>query len=207
VTARLAAIGVPGRIGDALAEGTLIETPAVAAARSWLKTKAGILVLSGTVGCGKSVAAAWLLANNFSVEVPRLAGVEPSDWTPPPLRTWRTGAWVAAAALVEASDFAPEFWKPIRKAELVVIDEAGAERLDAKGRALGNFTELLRRRYDDGRRTVVTTNLPPAEWQRVYCESDGGRFRDRLAEAEVDFGRSPVVALTGPSMRGRGRTT
>lgn len=196
----LEAVGVPERVARSLAPGTFRDTEPVEVARAWRATRSGVLVLSGTVGCGKSVAAAWLLDHNVRSEQVPLVGMEPIERT-----TRLSGAWVAAAALVEASDFAPEFWRPLRRVELLVVDEAGAERLDAKGRALGNFTELLRRRYDDGRRTVVTTNLPPAQWLRLYTEGDGGRLRDRLGEAEADFGRPVVVALTGPSLRGGGR--
>ena len=192
----LEAIGVPARIRAALASDAFLDTEPVRVARAWRETRAGILVLSGTVGCGKSVAAGWLLANNERHEVLRLTSGEEI-----PQVSRLTGAWVAASSLVEASDFEGAFWKPLRRVELLVVDEAGAERLDAKGRAVGNFTELLRRRYDDGRRTAVTTNLPPAQWLRLYAEGDGGRLRDRLAEAEADFGRTPVVALKGPSLR------
>lgn len=194
----LEAAGVPARVAAALGPATFRETEPVQAARAWRSTSAGLLVLSGTVGCGKSVAAAWLLDRNERTDQLQLVGLDPVSQT-----KRLTGAWVAAAALVEASDFAPEFWRPLRSVHLLVIDEAGAERLDAKGRALGNFTELLRRRYDASLRTVITTNLPPAQWLRVYAEGDGGRLRDRLAEAEDDFGRPSIVALTGPSLRGR----
>jgi len=188
--------GVPSRVAEALAECAFFETPAVVAARAWRATSSGVLVLAGPVGCGKSVAGAWLLENNTRTETLRCEGMEPIEQT-----TKLSGRWVAAAALVEASDFSVEFWSPLRRAHLLVVDEAGAERLDAKGRAVGNFSELVRRRYDAGRRTVVTTNLPPAQWLRLYVEGDGGRLRDRLREAEADFGRPVVVPLAGPSLR------
>ena len=193
---RLAAIGVPARVAKALGP-SFRETEAVRLVRDWKATPADLLVLSGTVGSGKSVAAAWALANNIRRHTCRLVGGESVE-----LAENLSGKWVAAADLVEASDFAGEFWGPLRKVHLLVIDEAGPERLDPKGRALGNFASLLRRRYDDSRRTIVTTNLPPADWLRVYGEGDGGRLRDRLRESEIEFGRSPLVAITGESLRG-----
>lgn len=188
-------LGVPERVIKALDPARFYETPAIEAAKAWRSTEAGLLVLAGTVGCGKSVAAGWLLAHNVRVETVRV------DGAPVDLTSTRSGRWISAAALVEASDFDREFWTPFRKAALLVVDEAGAERLDGKGRATANFAELLRRRYDDGKRTVVTTNLAPSEWSATYANADGGRLRDRLAEAEAEFGRSPIVGLTGPSLR------
>lgn len=196
---QLEAMGVPARIVRALATDSFVETECVTVVRAFQATRAGVLVLSGSVGCGKSVAAAWGLQHNTRTEVLRCVGIDPVERV-----VHGSGQWVAASSLVEASDFSDAFWRPLRKVQLLVIDEAGAERLDARGRALGNFTELLRRRYDDSRRTIVTSNLPPARWVETYCAGDGGRLRDRLAEAELDFGRSPVVAVTGPSMRRTG---
>jgi len=193
---RLEAIGVPVRVARALGP-SFRETEAVQLVRQWQATHADLLVLSGTVGSGKSVAAAWALANNINRRTCYLVGGESVE-----LVEHLSGRWVAAADLVEASDFAGDFWGPLRRAHLLIIDEAGPERLDPKGRALGNFAGLLRRRYDEARRTIITTNLPPAEWLRVYGEGDGGRLRDRLRESEVEFGRSPLVAVTGQSLRG-----
>jgi hypothetical protein len=196
---RLDKMGVPRRVARALAPGVFRETPAIDVARAWLATGAGVLVLSGTVGSGKSVAAAWTLENN--VETVKCRDPRDDAWEVIPRR--RSGRWIAAADLVEASDFDAGFWDPLRKAELLVIDEAGPERIDTKGRALANFSGLLRTRYDNARRTVITTNLPPAEWLRLYGDADGGRLRDRLREAGADFGRSPVVAISDVSRRGR----
>lgn len=194
----LRTIGVPERVIRALDPAVFRETDAVRLAREWKETRAGVVVFAGVVGAGKSVAAGWLLQHNVEVHQAR----DPRDGEVVLRTTRRSGAWVAASALAEASDFAAEFWGPLRRVDLLVVDEAGTERLDAKGRALGNFTELLRRRYDDGRRTVVTTNLPPSAWLKAYADGDGGRLRDRMAEAETDFGRSPIVVLTGASLRG-----
>jgi DNA replication protein DnaC len=199
---RLEGIGVPGRSIAALESGTFFETQATAVVRTWLTSTAGFLVLSGTVGSGKSVAAAWALENNVRSEALRVVGYEPI----PRVRRL-SGRWVFAGDLVEASDFDAEFWKGLRASDLLVIDEATSDRLDSKGRALANFSGLLRARYDNARRTIVTTNLPPAEWLRLYGEADGGRLRDRLRdrlrEAETFFGRTPLVAITGASLRGR----
>jgi DNA replication protein DnaC len=196
----LEACGVPARVARAVADGVFIETEAVGIAREWRSSDAGVLVLCGAVGCGKSVAATWLLKHNEREKVIALVGGEKHR-----VVERMTGAWVAASALVEASDFSSEFWKPLRRASLLVVDEVGTERLDAKGRAVANFTELIRRRYDDGRRTVITTNLPPAEWLNVYGSADGGRLRDRLKESEFEFGRPAVVALSESSLRCGGR--
>jgi hypothetical protein len=192
---RMEAIGVPARIARVLE--SFRDTEAVDLVRAWLATPSCLLVLSGTVGSGKSVAAAWALANNIRRTMLKLIGLDPVESV-----ERLSGRWVSAADLVEASDFDGDFWGPLRRAHLLVIDEAGPERLDAKGRALGNFSGLLRRRYDDSRRTIVTTNLRPAEWLRIYGEGDGGRLRDRLREAETEFGRSALVSVTGRSLRG-----
>jgi hypothetical protein len=202
---RLEKMGVPGRPAAALAPPAFHETRGVEAARAWLATKAGVLVLSGTVGSGKSVAAAWALENNIRTDTFRVRNYDGGSETLTQQRRL-SGRWVAAAELIEASDFEYEFWDPLRTVDLLVIDEAGPERIDTKGRALANFSGLLRARYDNARRTIVTTNLPPAEWLRLYGAADGGRLRDRLREAEADFGRSPLVTVAGASLRGRTET-
>lgn len=194
---RLTSLGVPTRVRRALARPAFEERPAIALVRKWLASPASLLVLSGTVGAGKSVAAGWALDNNLRQETIELIGFDPI------IQTRRlSGRWVLAEDLTKASDFSSDFWEPLRRVHLLVVDEVDPNWLDPKGHALVNFTGLLRRRYDDELRTLLTTNIPPTEWLRVYGDADGGRLRDRLREAERMFGESPLVSITTASMRG-----
>ncbi|WP_158812904.1 ATP-binding protein [Streptomyces rimosus] len=54
---------------------------------------------------------------------------------------------------------------------LLVLDDVGKEHRTASGYATGQFTTLLRHRYDAMLPTIVTTNLRGGEWAAVYDES------------------------------------
>jgi hypothetical protein len=193
---RLDAMGVPARPRRAL-QGAFQETEPVAVVQRWRSTNASILVLCGAAGAGKSTAAAWALGTAVRRVTWKLIDHEPIE-----REEYLSGRWVCAEDLAKASDFVGEFWEPLRRVELLVIDEVDPRWLDSKGRALANLSGLLRRRYDNDLRSILTSNLSPAEWLREYGDADGGRLRDRLREAEVEFGESPLVAITGKSLRG-----
>ena len=74
---------------------------------------------------------------------------------------------------------------------------AGAEQLDGKGQALSNLAHLLYHRHAHELRTVVTLNMTKAAFGERYARHDGGRLRDRFAEAAW------FVELTGTSLRRR----
>ena len=113
-----------------------------------------LVVLSGPVGCGKTVAAAWLAAR----KMPIVEFVTTSDY-------------------VQASryDGARHRWK---HADALVLDEMGIEYLDEKGAALADLTELVNEFYSRRRLLLMTTNLDGAAFKARY----GARIEDRIRE-------------------------
>jgi hypothetical protein len=137
-----------------------------------------VLVLSGGVGVGKTLAAAWGCA-------------------------FHLGRFVKALDLVRAGLFPDDrgFWPAMQRAGLLAIDDLGGEPLDSKGYGHVAVADLLDRRYDASRKTIVTTNLPRADFQARYGSSAGIRLWDRIREVGV------WADLKGPSMRRVGGAT
>ena len=179
---------------------TPVVTPAMEAARAveeWRgRRKVGCFrVLSGSVGVGKSVAAAWVCL-----------------WDRPGVTRERTALWMHATELDlhprnGYSDHA-HAWGRWESVPLLVLDELGAERDDLADTVSG----LAGRRYDAGLVTLVTTNLPSAAVKARYLTSPAGaRLLDRV-RMEQALGGAPgglpgLVTLSGPSLRGRAQGT
>lgn len=170
--ARLQYRGVPPRVAVVLAFAK--KTEACDAVAAWKKGSLTFLVLAGGVGCGKTVAAC----------------VNPPE---------EGFLFVDALELVKAGlygDKAEAFWESAQKAKLLVLDDLGTEPRDEKGYAACAFEDLMNKRYNSMRKTILTTNLTAEAFKARYCEgSGGGRFGDRLREC------GDWVALTGGSMR------
>jgi DNA replication protein DnaC len=135
-----------------------------------------ILVLAGGPGVGKTVAAGWGAA-------------------------FHGGYFAKAIDLVRIGMFPREaedarLVRELRSARLIVLDDLGAEPLDAKGYGIAAITDLVDRRYDGARKTIVTTNLPLDEFRERYGTGSGVRLWERVREV----GR--FVELQGESRRG-----
>lgn len=122
------------------------------------ETKTG-LVLAGDPGTGKTVAAAWGAA-------------------------WGSGRVVKALDLVRAGLYPedPGFWPRLQGERLLVIDDLGTEPLDAKGFGLSAICDLVDRRYDAARKTIITTNKSLAEFKERYGIGAGARLWRRFVE-------------------------
>lgn len=155
--------GAPGEDVGPLAAR---PTPALDAASRFLSptNDKAILVLSGNVGTGKTVAAAWACA-------------------------WNGGRFVKAIDIVRAGVYSDHTWlRQVWRSNVLVVDDVGTEPLDANGWSLSAIGSLFDERYDGSRKTVVTTNLQaqefkirygPRVWRRVL---EVGRWFD-LGEA------------------------
>ena len=120
------------------------------------------------------------------------------------VRVWEEGAktflFLAGGVFVKAGEvtrlgaFRVEEIQRLERAKLLVLDDLGREPLDAGGWAETAMHALLDRRYEDKRRTIVTTNLTASQFRDRYGR-DGGRLVDRLREAGA------WVNLVGESMR------
>lgn len=142
----------------ALIEGVpMIETESLRAAKKWaLGGERPCLILGGSVGCGKSVAAAFVLAQ-FG------------------------GMWLPAERALKA--FAVNFGEGFsvqsqaRDTGMLILDDVGTE--DADQKMLSVLTELLDCRKSRRHRTVITTNLTRAKFEARYKSE---RLASRLSE-------------------------
>jgi DNA replication protein DnaC len=156
---RLKLSGVPGDIRRVLS--TAFEpTEATQAVDAWLASGKRLLLLAGTFGTGKSVAAGYAIQR-------------------------RPGRWMHASEIAKAAGFKHEDrMAELQSARLLVIDDLGAEFNDASGWGKAALTTLLLTRYEDGLATVMTTNLDGKAWKQ-YADP---RILDRLAGDGVVFG-------------------
>lgn len=159
ISARLEEMNIPARTLRSLGAVTL-HTEALAA----VSREADILVLSGGPGCGKSVAAAfWLVFNSISGKDGEL---------------WSGGYWVTAASLSRGYAYDQEAFEKLVKKHALVIDDLGTEYQDQKERYLATLAEIVETRFAREKRTLITTNLGPAEFKARY----GERLADRIRE-------------------------
>lgn len=173
--------GVPRRLWDMFhasvygEAGALEESPALQAVGPFVAPamKPTLLVLAGGVGTGKSVAAAWACAFN-------------------------TGRFIKAIDLIRAGLFDDdEVLPPLIRAPLIAIDDLGMEPIDGKGYGYAALYDLLDRRYDAGRKTIVTTNLTMDQFRDRYGTGAGERLWDRVREVGI------WVDIPGASLRRR----
>lgn len=148
---RLQGAGVGSRAAKAWA-GSLKGTEAIKAVREWLNGDVCFLLLSGDVGCGKTVAAVEAIATHYG-------------------RFWRAAD---ASRLGAFGSEAGEELARMRSASLLVLDDLGTEFLADVWHA--NFDALVDYRYSEKKRTLLTTNLAP----ELFRERYGTRVADRI---------------------------
>ena len=161
--------GVPYQALRALREGPR-DSKALAAARSFIRDKdARYLLLLGATGLGKTLAAS-LVVTDFCARWPWNA--QPSGNAHAPVH------FVEAKQLTHASAFDAEkerYLQALKDCRLLVLDDVGDEGTDL-GR--GAVADLLAHRGDNGRRTVVTSNLTRDGFKARYGEAVARRIRD-----------------------------
>lgn len=191
--AKLVKRGVPAKDADRILADSLKNTKAMKAARSFLENASErMLVLSGSRGCGKTTAAAWIAAQRCpdeyrgysyeEIEASRGFVPWPGDKHP---------RFVDASRLARVSRYRDEEMKPLEECSMLVIDDLGIEFVDEKGSFLSTLDGLINARYAANLRTVITTNLRGEDFKKRY----GERISDRIREV----GR--FVEIKGPSMR------
>lgn len=163
---RLKLSGVPGDIRRVLTS-EFEPTECTQAVDTWLTSGKRLLLLAGTFGTGKSVAAGYAIKR-------------------------RPGRWMHASEIAKVAGFKHEDrMAELQSARLLVIDDIGSEFNDASGWGRAHLTTLLLTRYEEGLRTVLTSNLDAAGWKK-YADP---RIVDRLA------GDGMVHGAVGKSMR------
>lgn len=114
------------------------------------------LVLAGSVGTGKTHAA-YARGNDLADQ----------------------GLWVQAITVVDLlaalrPDGDPGLGRAVQECQVLILDDLGAGK--ASEWAIEQMTALLDLRVREGRRTIVTTNVPEPDLEAAW----GGRFMDRL---------------------------
>lgn len=161
---------IPAKFLDIVDGGHVLNTKAKAEVE---RGGFEILVLSGLVGNGKTVAAArWLIDG---------------------LRAPPTPLFVTSARLSRWDRYDNAAMDRLLLASRLVIDDLGEEFNDTKGNFLAVLDETISDRLANNRPTVITTNLDLDQFTERY----GVRVRDRIKES----GR--WVEFVDPSMRGK----
>lgn len=131
---------------------------AIAMLATWDPTEQCIVAISGTTGCGKTVAATWWAA-----------------------RAERVPAFVRAATFAASSRYDRDQRAAWLAAPALVLDDLGAEYLDDKGSFLVDLDELIDVYYGDRKPLLITTNCTPAQFTARYS----ARVIDRINECGV----------------------
>jgi DNA replication protein DnaC len=129
--------------------------PAIARMRAWDPSERNILVLSGPVGTGKSIAATW-----WAAQQPR------------------TPACVTAMTFARHSRYDCNR-DDLLAAPALILDDLGSEFLDTKGSFLADLDELVDAYYRAMRPLVITANCTADVFRTRY----GTRIVDRLLES------------------------
>ena len=148
------------------------EAAATAVERFLEDKRLRLLVLGGSTGRGKTVAATWLAM--------RLDA------------TW----WISAKD-VRVGDAWDAMRNRALKAANLVIDDLGQERMEW---ASGELGSLIESRFDKGRRTLATTNLPPSSPEqrgKTFASTYGDRLYSRLCKPDIGL----YVACLGNDIR------
>jgi DNA replication protein DnaC len=150
---RMSASGIPRGVLDVVVGG-MESTEATQAVDEWLPGGKRLLLLSGGVGTGKSVAAGYAIRRS-------------------------RGRWLYAPNITKVASFGDkqaEALATLRATKLLVVDDIGAEFSQTPGWGRTELANLIVDRYEDGLRTLMTTNLDAKAW-RGYADE---RLRDRL---------------------------
>jgi hypothetical protein len=107
-----------------------------------------LLVIGGPTGRGKTVAAAWVAAT-------------------------LDACWWISAKDARVGDEWGQARARAMKAGNLIVDDLGLEASEWAAKEVGS---LIESRFDRGRRTLATTNVPPAMIAKVY----GDRFASRM---------------------------
>jgi DNA replication protein DnaC len=147
-------LGFPRRALDEAATAD-IRKPAVAAIGGLNLATKNIVLLTGRIGCGKTVAATWWMLHNQRMR------------------------YVTAPAFARSSRYGEQRDLLFDGACGLVFDDLGVEFLDDKGSFAVDVNEMIDVFYSSKLALIVTTNLTT----KLMAERYGIRIRDRLLEA------------------------
>lgn len=188
--ARAAMAGIPRRIRDFATDPD--QTAAIKRVDRWRadsqsSADAWCLVLSASKGLGKSVAAGYaaqgMLAGGGRAVVSYWDSRDRKDKTLP--------SWWSISSFARLGGFDGRFDAICKHPGLIVLDDLGAEYLDAKGWFHQALDAFIDERYCEYRPTIITTNLSATDFKARYSE----RICDRLREGGAFY------EFRGESMR------
>ncbi len=162
----------------------LIRTDAIQAADDFLADEtATFLILLGGVGCGKTLAAAYVVDK---------AGGEVTDESVFAICSkMRYGRFMKARELQQLNRFDAAEMKVVEEAYALVLDDLGSEYADGKGEFASRLENMIDSRYDKQLRTVITSNATPETFRKRV----GARGIDRINECGL------IYTLGGKSLR------
>lgn len=183
---------VPRDAAEVIAGGTLRETKAIEHARAFMAGPPGVMILTGGVGCGKTMAMSWCVAQKSP---DRYVGTNPNGrdglW-PPELQP----RYLDASELLwlpRYSDKAAMAMQPLLQCSLLAIDDVGVAATEALAPIID---ALVVQRTNSRLRTIMTTNMSLTS----FIETFGERVRDRLRGSQPTGG---YFGISGGSLRGQ----
>lgn len=164
VERRLFAMGVPASFHAVILGGPEV-TAALEAMRKLIRSRGCLAVLSGSVGCGKTVAAAtWLLHAPIDIGSHR--------------KDTKARRFIAASEFCQISPYDAQQFESITKAAVLVLDDLGQEFADKRSYFTQRIDDLVARRHGDMLPTVITTNLSIQQVRDTYGDRVASRFND-----------------------------
>lgn len=156
---------LPRRVAKVLEAGADESIRAMEVAKRWLESPKPWLVLLGSSGQGKSIAAAWALRRCAE----KGAAV----------------AWAQADSLaVSAGGFGGEERAArLRQVDVLVMDDIGTEHASEFSRSV--MRGILQARHEDLLRTIVTSNQAGAEFRETVGVRLARRMRDECVAVEL----------------------
>jgi DNA replication protein DnaC len=192
---KLAYAGVPVITLCALRDLEWEDRASLVAAKAFMRQRSShLLFLTGSPGVGKTFAGAWCLLE-YARTFPWNEKF-PTDSNPrEPI------AYAVASEIGSLSSFAPhdkEHFDRLMRARLVFVDELGREAPTTWGR--DRLSELMSRRIDNKRPTIVSTNLATSE-MKLYGEHLADRLQSHAMRPELET----VSRRSGKEWRKAGR--
>lgn len=145
------------------------DKSAITLVKAWDSSEESILVVSGSHGCGKTVAATW--------------------WA---IRQRFVPTFIRASTFAASSRYDRDARAPWFAASSLVLDDLGSEFLDSKGSFLVDLDELFDVFYGDRRPLLVTTNCTIDEFRARYKSRIVDRLRECGSFFSVDGGSMRV---------------
>ena len=183
---RIRTAGIPEEHEDVLLAGVDTDRTLIKQAALWhADTAKRILVIGGSVGVGKTLAACWLLAQGPR-RAYRSADGRDTSW-PHELHP----RFIRSSALARLDTYRSSDLALIEACSMLVIDEVGGGDVGAPASWAERLDMIVSGRHDAGRDTIMTTNIGRPAFEREF----GARLYDRLT------GRGLWINVAGRSLR------